>query len=90
MVPRHGKGYKAFRRARDRIKRQGLPCWICGGAIDYDAPAHHPDSYELDHYTPVARGGEVMPREAGALRPAHSRCNRKRGTSMPVRIRSAS
>jgi hypothetical protein len=27
MADRHGKGYKAFRRARERIKRQRPPCY---------------------------------------------------------------
>lgn len=87
MSERHGKGYKAFRRARERIKRQQPPCWICGGTINYDAPPGHPDSFELDHYLPVSRGGEVMPRGQEALRPSHATCNRRRGAKLPVTIR---
>lgn len=90
MADRHGKGYKAFRRARERIKRERPPCWICGKAINYEAPPGHPDSFELDHYIPLSRGGENMPRELGSLRPACSKCNRSRGASLPVNLRPAS
>jgi 5-methylcytosine-specific restriction endonuclease McrA len=90
MADRHGKGYKAFRRARERIKRQRPPCWLCGKPIDWDAPPAHPDSYELDHYVPISKGGENMPRGQDSLRAAHSSCNRKRGSRLPVNLRPAS
>jgi len=62
---------------RDRAK--DAPCWICGQPIDYDArPGSTEDSYEPDHYLPVARHPEAQ-YDLANVRPSHRRCNRVRG-----------
>lgn len=86
MVDRHGKGYKAYRRARERLRRQHLNCWWCGGLIDYDAPPHHPGSFEADHDPPLSKGGDPIK----GIKPSHSHCNRTRGNSIQPRLRDAS
>lgn len=75
---RNGKGSKAYIRARKRLKRKGLPCWICGYAIPTDVPANHPQSFTADHYVPLNAGGELL----GELRPAHRGCNSRRGDAL--------
>lgn len=55
----------------------GLPCHLCGGAIDYSLPAGHPMSYELDEVVPVSKGGD--PLDPANVAPAHRVCNQRRG-----------
>ena len=43
---------------RAAIRRQGRPCHICDGEIDYGLPYLHPLSFVVDHVIPVNRGGE--------------------------------
>ena len=46
----------ARRRAiRERWKAIGAPCALCGKPIDYDLPAGHPMSFEVDEIVPVSR-----------------------------------
>lgn len=45
----------AYRKARAWLRDQGLPCALCGRAIDYSLPARHPLSFELDHVVPISR-----------------------------------
>lgn len=51
------------------IERDGLICGICGGAVS-------PDDVDIDHMTPISRGGMSVPSN---LRVTHSSCNRSRG-----------
>lgn len=55
----------------------GLPCALCGKAIDYSLPAGHPMSYELDEIVPVSKGGS--PFDKANVQPAHRRCNQRKG-----------
>lgn len=61
-----------------RDKGRAAPCWICGQAIDYQAPAGTPDSWEPDHYIPTSTHPEYGYDPAN-IRPSHSSCNRSRG-----------
>ena len=74
--PRYANG-AARRKLRAWLKAQGLPCHLCGGAIDYTLPAGHPMSFEVDEIVPVSRGGDPLDRANVA--PAHRICNERRG-----------
>ena len=67
----------ARRKVRAWLKAQGMPCHICGRAIDYSLPAGHPMSFEVDEIVPVSRGGSPIDRSNVA--PAHRICNQRRG-----------
>lgn len=73
---RHNRAYSDLSKALERkARRLGLPCWICGRPIDWDADWRDPMSYTYDHDVPIAAGGD--PRGPG--RPAHRACNSRRG-----------
>lgn len=74
--PRTRNG-NARRKLRKWLKDQGLPCHICGLAIDYTLPAGHPFSFEVDEIVPVSKGGS--PLNKSNVAPAHRICNQKRG-----------
>lgn len=74
--PRYSNGH-ARRQVRAWLRAQGLPCHICGGAIDYTLPAGHPMSFEVDEIVPVSKGGSPIDRANVAA--AHRICNEKRG-----------
>lgn len=60
-----------------------LSCWLCGQAIDYEAPHDdyaNDDRFELDHYYPVSTHPELQEDPAN-FRPSHAGCNRARGNS---------
>ncbi len=73
---RYANGH-ARRQVRAWLKAQGLPCHICGMAIDYTLPAGHPMSFEVDEIVPVSKGGSPIDRANVA--PAHRICNERRG-----------
>ena len=74
--PRNKNG-NARRKVRAWLKAQGLPCHLCGMAIDYDLPAGDPMSFEVDEIIPVSKGGS--PFDRANVAPAHRICNQKRG-----------
>lgn len=71
----------AYRRARralmDRTTRLGLPCVLCGEAIDTALKPPHPRSFSADHVTELAAGGDLL----GELQPTHLGCNSSRGAA---------
>lgn len=71
----------AKRKLRERMRKEGAPCHLCGRPIDYTLPASDPWSFQLDHIVPIARGGAVYDPENVA--PAHRICNARKGKSMP-------
>ncbi len=86
------------RALRDWLRRQGRPCWICRAfgrpaAIDYDLPAGHPRSFEMDELKPVSRWREYgygSPTSA-ALDPSnvdatHRACNEWRGNKTVAQV----
>ena len=66
----------AYRRRRARLRRQRLPCHLCGGAIDYDAGQYDPQGFEADHVIPVGAGGDLR---NGEIKPSHRLCNLRKG-----------
>ena len=84
---RDGKGKAAYKRKRRqllaRVRAEGLVCHICGGAIDVTLDRRDAMSFTADHMVPLARGGDLVKNE---LRPAHLRCNARRGDSAPIQI----
>jgi 5-methylcytosine-specific restriction endonuclease McrA len=85
--PEKRRGYKATRRARKLGNSIGLPlpdykaildkfgmlCHICTLPIELMTDLH------MDHVIPLAKGG---PHSADNLRPSHSVCNLKKGTTL--------
>ncbi len=67
----------------ERDRKANAPCWICGQAIDYRAPAGTPDAWEPDHVRPVAKNPELA-FDPGNIRAAHCSCNRSRGSKSTV------
>ena len=76
---------RVTRPVRDRNRRilaKGEPpCHLCGEPIDYTAPRYHPDSFEADHITPIAKGGLDTLEN---LLPSHRRCNRAKSDKLPT------
>ncbi|MDN4519603.1 HNH endonuclease [Mycolicibacterium austroafricanum] len=71
--------YQKLRRAfRALCTQRQSPCWRCGCAIDYAAPALAPNAFELDHAEPVSMAPHLA-YEPSNFRPSCSRCNRSRG-----------
>ena len=70
----------ARRKIRAYWKAQQLPCALCGRAIDYELPAGHPLSFEVDEIVPVSRGGDPLSLEN--TQPAHRICNQRKGNKM--------
>ncbi len=67
----------------EKGKAEHAPCWICGGAIDYDArPATSGDSHNLDHLHPVSTHPDLQNDPEG-FRHAHDSCNKSRGNASP-------
>lgn len=69
--------YSARVAARERVRREGAPCALCGHPIDYTLPPGHPASYELDEILPISRGGS--PTDPRNLQATHRRCNQRKG-----------
>lgn len=88
---RNGKGKAAYKRKRNRLKREveanNLPCWICLHPIDTKLPPTDRMSFTADHYLALNRGGHLVRNE---LRPAHRSCNSRRGDTADVEIWGAS
>ena len=86
--PRRSNGSRRTR-LRNWLKAQGRPCWICRafgrpGTIDYDLPAGHPWSFEVDELVPVSKGGG--PYDHANVDAAHRCCNQWRGNKSVERV----
>lgn len=72
---------------RDRFRRiiakDEPPCHVCGNHIDYQAHHLHPDSFTIDHITPLNRGGTDTLDNIGA---AHRRCNRAKSDKVAAGV----
>jgi len=60
-------------RHRRIIAKDEPPCHICGDAINYQAHHLDPNSFTIDHITPINRGGSDT---LDNLAAAHRGCNR--------------
>ncbi|AFN37787.1 HNH endonuclease [Mycobacterium phage MacnCheese] len=67
-------------RFRRHFKRRGDDCHLCGLPIDYSLPHDHLLSFQIDHITPLARGGTDTLDNCAA---AHRKCNRDKSDSLP-------
>ena len=79
--PRSTNG-AARRKIRARLKAEQRGCWICRAfgrpdAINYDLPARHPGSFEVDELLPVSKGGS--PIDYNNVDATHRSCNGWRG-----------
>lgn len=78
---------RANKKLRKELKQtyanQNAPCYLCGQPINYAAPAHHPDSCELDHLMPTSTHPHLEADRAN-IRPTHSSCNRARQNGAPA------
>ena len=64
----------AYRRLRADLRKQELPCHICGLPIDYSLKYPDDMSFSADHVEPVGNGGDNL----GELKAAHLLCNKRR------------
>jgi 5-methylcytosine-specific restriction endonuclease McrA len=72
---------RPWRTASAKVRALGLPCWLCGIPIDYQAPARTRWSYSTDHVIPRNHGGSLL--DPTNLRPAHYGCNSARHDDPP-------
>ena len=64
---------------RAHVAKDHPPCHWCGEDIDYTAHYLDPLSFQIDHVTPLARGGEDALDNIVA---AHRKCNRDKSDSL--------
>lgn len=80
------RAFNADRAAfREASTRDESPCWLCGQAIDYDAPHDdysNDDRFQLDHQFPVSTHPQLQ-HDPANFRPSHAGCNRERGNKPP-------
>lgn len=75
--PRNGRPY---RRMCEAQRAMGLPCWLCGQDIDYQADPRSRRSFTLDHAVPLSLGGDLL--DPANARSAHRACNSARGNRL--------
>jgi 5-methylcytosine-specific restriction endonuclease McrA len=68
------------------VDQYGAVCWLCREPINLDLPRTHPFGLSLDHVQPRSQGGTDA---VSNLRPAHLRCNLRRGARRPGTVRPA-
>lgn len=62
-------------RHRRIIRRDNPPCHWCGEPINYEAHHHDPLSFQIDHVTPLNKGGDDTLDNCVA---SHRACNREK------------
>jgi hypothetical protein len=73
---------------REKVLSDATHCSICGGLLDFDAPARSKWSPSVDHVDPLALGGD--PFALSNLRASHLGCNASRGVGRrPARRKPA-
>lgn len=77
---------RQWRKVRARVLEGAQVCHLCGGALDFDAPARSPLAPSVDHVFPVRamRGLDAdtfdhLRLNLDSLRPSHYGCNASRG-----------
>lgn len=68
-----GRVGRPWRRVRAEVLAQSDVCWLCG----------YPGADTVDHVVPLSLGGD--PLSLDNLRPAHKRCNSRRGNRAALR-----
>lgn len=74
----HGRTGRPWRRLAAEIRGLRLPCWLCGGAIDYTLPPNDRWAFTVHHEVPLAVA-PWLAHDRGNLRAAHRTCNSKQG-----------
>lgn len=67
---------------KEQGRQVGAPCWLCGGAIDYDT-SRQKLSHSVDHVKPVSLYPELE-NDVSNMRHAHYGCNSSRGNREAV------
>lgn len=80
MTKRKHNGHQ-WRTLQRRIRARDTHCHICGQPIDKTLPALHPWSFEIDHITPISRGGQEY--DPHNLAGAHRLCNQHKSNRAP-------
>ena len=75
-----GRSTRRYRTLKANLRRLGLPCYLCGMAIDYTAKAPDPNSFSVEHVKPRVSHIELA-EDPGNLMPAHFGCNTAKGTN---------
>jgi 5-methylcytosine-specific restriction endonuclease McrA len=72
----------ALRRARATVvELHGMTCYLCHNGIPSWVEPLHPSALTIDHVVPLKLGGTE---DLDNLRPAHRRCNLKKGSRLLV------
>lgn len=85
--PKTGLDHRAYRRAKNQLRKTNTTCWICTRKIDTRTPDDGGPEYgsalewTADHVQPRSKGGSLL----GELKPAHRGCNSARGNRMRTR-----
>lgn len=91
------RSYKQARRARKRsatverftdteiFERDGYRCYLCGVEVDATLPLFHPRKANLEHRTPLARGGDHSRANCAT---ACWACNSRKGTQTDEEFRA--
>ncbi len=74
---------KRHRDDRDALKQLGLPCYICGEAIDYTLDRDHPMHFQLEHKQSRKAFPELEHDPANHYA-AHAKCNKIKGDGPPL------
>ena len=76
------EGRNTARRDRFRriIKRDRPDCAECGEPIDYEAHHLDPLSFQIDHITPLNKGGSDT---LDNIQACHRKCNRDKSDKVP-------
>src|SRR5438045_4179386 len=76
----HGRAWRAHvaRLMPELRARADDHCELCGGEVDFSAPARSSRSASVDHVVPIHAGGDELP-PVDELRLVHYGCNARRG-----------
>lgn len=88
---RDGRGHRAYRRARSRLKAHyqanDLPCAWCGKPFDWSIKdSNAPGAFTADHPEALNAGGALV---GQALKGFHRSCNAKKSDGIAPNIRPA-
>lgn len=74
-TPPQRRNIALAQRVRARLQNTQPNCHICGNPINWTADKDHPQSFVVDHVTPLKLGGPDTPDN---MRAAHRECNSKK------------
>lgn len=81
---RQGRGHRRYKLIKKQQRARGLPCWICGGDIDYSVTDGSTElSFTYDHLEPWATSPELRFDPSNGAS-AHRKCNDARGKNEPI------